>query len=673
MMGEPSTPSGSDLASSSNRLVRILVAEDSAADAALMIAVIRREGYSVTFDLVDSREAFQQQLAGKQYDVVLSDHNLRSWTASDALEMVRQSGKDIPVIIVTGTLVHEQAFEYLKEGAADYVLKEHLERLPFTVSRALQERSQREANACLQKAMQDAKEHWERTFDAIPDSIMLLDRECRVVRANRATAELVGMELATLVGKHCFTITHKDCCPPLDCPLRRMWASGREEESDITEAQMDKILRVSAIPLRDRAGNIEGAIHVMRNITERKRLEDELLQAQKLEAIGRLAGGVAHDLNNILGVIMGYSELIRERIPEEQHTLRDQVAEIRKAADRAAGVTRQLLAFSRKQVMQLKVLRLNDVVTDFAKMLRTLIGENIELVIRTADDLGMVKADCVQIQQVLMNLAINARDAMPNGGRLTIVTANVELDEHGPRIHRSVSPRSYVTLSVTDTGVGMDEETISHIFEPFFTTKVKAKGTGLGLSIVYGIVKQSGGYVRVYSEPGKGSTFTICLPRVAAEAKDIVASAPSAIANHGSATILLVEDEDALAEMARNVLEHSGYVVLNAASGEDALRIARTYQSDIHLMLTDVILRGTMDGIELAQRLRSVRPQTRVLFMSGYSDALNRADSKSSLPLLEKPFTPDDLRRNIREALDGKTERPNQSPAESLRVREAHV
>jgi two-component system cell cycle sensor histidine kinase/response regulator CckA len=323
--------------------------------------------------------------------------------------------------------------------------------------------------------------------------------------------------------------------------------------------------------------------------------------------------------------------------------------------------------------MQLKVFRLNDVVTDLARMLRALIGENIELVIKTADDLGLVKADCVQIQQVLMNLAINARDAMPNGGRLTIVTANVELDEHYPRIHSPVPPGSYVTVSVTDTGVGMDEETITHIFEPFFTTKVKEKGTGFGLSIVHGIVKQSGGHVWVYSEPGKGSTFKICLPRVTAEAPDIVARAPSALANHGSGTILLVEDEDALAEVARKVLEHSGYVVLHAASGEEALRIARSYQGDIHLMLTDVRLGGTMDGIELAQRLRSVRPQTRVLFMSGYSDASNRADSKSGLPLLEKPFTGDDLLRNVREALDGKADRPKQLSAEFLHFREAHA
>jgi PAS domain S-box-containing protein len=657
--------------SSLSRPVRILVIDDSVTDVELMMSIIRRKGLSVIFDHVDSPEIFQERLVHNDYDVILSDHNLQSWVAMDALDILRQSSKDIPFIVVTGTLGDERAVEYLKQGASDYVLKDNLERLPSVISRALDEKAQRDENTRLQKEILDTKEEWERTFDAISDSIMLLDRECVVLRANRATAELLGVDFTTLVGKHCFTIAHKDSRRPLDCPFRRMLLSGREEESEITDMQLEKILRVSTIPVRDRAGNIEGAIHVMRDITERKRLERELLQAQKLEAIGRLAGGVAHDFNNILGVIMGYSELMRERIPEEQTTLRGELTEIRKAGERAAGITRQLLAFSRKQVMQLKVLRLNNVVTDLAKVLRTLIGENIELVIKAANDLGMVRADCVQIQQVLMNLAINARDAMPNGGRLTIATSNVVLDEHYPRLHDPVAPGPYVMVSVTDTGVGMDAETVVHIFEPFFTTKEKEKGTGFGLSIVYGIVKQSGGYVWVYSEPGMGSTFKIYLPRVTEEAKEIPKIAPSAIANHAAATVLLVEDEGALADLVRTVLEQSGYVVLHADRGEDALQVASSYEGEIHLMLTDVILRGTMDGIELSQKLRSVRPQTRVLFMSGYSDALNRADPQAGLTLLEKPFTNDDLRQKVREALEGNGERPKPSSTGTFPVREA--
>lgn len=637
-----------------NRAVCILVIDDSASDAELMVSILRREGFSVTYDRVDAPESLQLHLVNKDYDVILSDHNLQSWCAMDALNILQQSSKDIPFILVTGTVGDERAVEYLKQGASDYVLKENLERLPAAVSRALREKAQRDENTQLQKEIRQSKEDWERTFDAIPDSIMLLDRECHIVRANRATLELLGLDMTKIIGMHCFTVTHKSSCPPSECPFRRMSLSGQEEESNITHSERNRILRVSTIPLRDGTGNLEGAIHVMRDITERKHLEEELLQAQKLEAIGQLAGGVAHDFNNILGVIVGYSELMQDQIPEADSLLRVPLSEIRKAADRATGVTRQLLAFSRKQVMQLKVVRLNDVIRDVAKMIRPLIGENIDLTIKPGDDLGIVKVDPVQIEQVLLNLAINARDAMPNGGQLTIQTGNVELDQHYPRFQQPVPAGNYVMVAINDTGIGMTEETMAHIFEPFFTTKEKGKGTGFGLSIVYGIVKQSGGYIWVYSEPGHGSTFKIYFPSIAEERSNIVPIAPAVAAKASSATILVVEDEDALARMVCSVLENSGHVVLHSTSGEDALRIARNYKGKIDVMLSDIILKGTMNGLELARRLSAVRPGTRLLFMSGYSDVLNRAGSNTNVKLLEKPFTNGELRQKVQEALEGK-------------------
>jgi nitrogen-specific signal transduction histidine kinase/CheY-like chemotaxis protein len=391
----------------------------------------------------------------------------------------------------------------------------------------------------------------------------------------------------------------------------------------------------------------------MRDITERKYFEHEMLQAQKLEAIGRLAGGVAHDFNNILGVIQGYSEIAEEQIPETLPVLSQHVGEIRKAAYRGAGVTRQLLAFSRKQVMQLRPVKLTDAVKELEKMLFRLIGENIELVVRATDDIGIVNVDPVQIQQVLINLAINARDAMPNGGRLTITTGNVTLDSHYPRIHDPVVPGDYVLVTVSDTGIGMDQETVSHIFEPFFTTKGEGKGTGFGLSIVYGIVKQSGGYIWVYSEPGHGTTFKIYLPRIEDSEPKVVPIAPAAEASHKPATILLVEDEDALARMVATVLQASGYTVLYAATAERAHRIAQVYQEKIDLLLSDVILRGSTNGLELAKELSNIRPDMKLLFMSGYSDALNRADCNSNYLLLEKPFTNVELRRTVVEVLNG--------------------
>ena len=325
-----------------------------------------------------------------------------------------------------------------------------------------------------------------------------------------------------------------------------------------------------------------------------------------------------------------------------------------KAAERAAGLTRQLLAFSRKQVMDIRLLDLNERIVELSKMLPRLIGENIELVLNLAPDLGRVKADPVQFEQVLMNLAVNARDAMPRGGALRIASANADLDSKYQWLHPEVVPGPYVVVSVSDTGVGMDEETRSHIFEPFFTTKQTGKGTGLGLSIIYGIVRQSGGHIWVYSEPGRGTTFKIYLPRVFAPAERVVQKAHLApVAEPASGTILVVEDERALAEMTEAALQDSGYTVLLAASGEEAVRVARSHAGPIDLLLTDVILSAGMNGIELAAHLRALRPEIKVIYMSGYSDVLVKAqaDVGAGAVLLEKPFNVDLLRTTVSKAL----------------------
>ncbi len=668
-MNESVQGTGFGDAFSTKHPIRIVVVDDSSADAELMISSLRRERLPVAFEQVDTPERLQQcLLAPDTWDIVLSDHNLRFWTANDALDILHRSGQDIPFIVVTGTLGDEKAVEYLKRGASDYILKERLETLPAAILRALEQKRQRDQNRKLQEEIKASKEAWERTFDAIPDSIMLLDRDRCIVRANAATSELLGKPLSEIVGRRCFNLNAELGCPPAECPWDRTAQTGKEEEAELTTPHTAKILRVSTVPLRNSAGELDGAIHIMRDITERKQLEQVMLQSQKLEAIGRLAGGVAHDFNNILGVIQGHSELMEERIEQSDGFLQRHIREIRKAALRAAGVTRQLLAFSRKQVMQLKPVKLNEVVVDLAKMLRNLIGENIELEIRTSDDLGLVKADPVQIQQVLMNLAINARDAMPSGGRLTITTSNTDLDSNYPRLNDPVVPGRYVLVSVCDNGTGMDQETVSHIFEPFFTTKGPEKGTGFGLSIVYGIVKQSGGYIWVYSEHGHGTTFKIYLPRL----EESVAVPPPITVSptemiKGNATVLLVEDEEALAEMVTAVLESTGYTILYANTGEKALEIARIYDGNIHLLLSDVILRGTMNGFDVARALSDTRPDTKVLFMSGYNDALNRAEEQSDLALLEKPFTNAELRGRVQAILKG-TREPESSSARGASI-----
>src|SRR6202522_4244317 len=390
------------------------------------------------------------------------------------------------------------------------------------------------------------------------------------------------------------------------------------------------------------------------DVTERRGLEQQLRQSQKMEAVGRLAGGIAHDFNNLLMVISGYSEFLLDRIGSDP-ALRAPAQEIASAAQRASSLTRQLLAFSRKQMLAPTVLDLNAVVTENLKMLTRVIGEDIDLVMVPASGLGAVRADVGQIEQVIMNLAVNARDAMPSGGKLTIETSNISLDEEYARFHAPLRAGEYVLLSISDTGFGMDSETQSHIFEPFFTTK-GPKGTGLGLSTVYGIIKQSGGYIWVYSESGKGTTFKIYLPRVAdaVESPALVAvPAESVAAEPGTETVLLVEDEANLRYLARQFLEKQGYRVIEAADGAVAMQIAVAHEGVIHLLLTDVIMPG-MNGKELAQRVSEIRPNVKILYMSGYTENVIGRNGMldAGVRLLQKPFNLRDLKDKVREVLD---------------------
>ena len=741
-----------------------------------MLASLKRAGYVLSYDVVQLPEEFEACLRKVDYDLIVSDHNLRSWTGRDALDIVHRTGRYIPFIVVTGTLGDEAAVDYLKHGATDYVLKQRLNLLPRAVSAAVQDKAHREETAQLNERIFTAKREWELTFDTVPDAVMILDRECRVQRANRATSELLQLPFSKLIGRPCYEVLHGTSQAPPSCPHQRLLNSGNAQRGDYEERRLGKTFDCTSTPRRGNDGMLAGCIHVLRDVTEskqaeaalresekkyrefvenatygifrstpegdlldvnpalvamlgyaskeevlklnlerdiyetrsdrvralqelgfketvrgfetnwrrkgrktiivrlsgsavegkekgtkhfewiveditdRRNLEEQFRQSQKMEAIGRLAGGLAHDFNNLLGVIIGYSDLALEPTPEE--ALLYKVQEIKKAALRAATLTRQLLAFGRKQILSPRVIDLNTVVKDCSKMLKPLLGENIELITRCAPALDHVYTDAVQIEQVIVNLTVNARDAMPKGGKVIIETANAKLDErHGQQGRNEVRPGDYVVLTVSDTGSGMDKQTQGRLFEPFFTTKEKGKGTGLGLATVYGIVKQSEAYIWVYSELNKGTTFKIYFPRVM-KALDSAVRIESPCVPPGTGRVLLVEDEPALRQLTHRLLEKMGCTVLEAGDGAEAVRVAGQCNDPIDLLITDVVMPG-MSGGQLAELFAATHPQMKVMYMSGHTDdvIVHHAILKEGVSFLQKPYTRDALASKIAEVL----------------------
>jgi PAS domain S-box-containing protein len=487
-----------------------------------------------------------------------------------------------------------------------------------------------------------------------PYGICSCDSTGKILDANPAFLDLLAMKLPDeLIGQYIYSLYNDtdQWFELADC--LRAAAPFKGLVADWKRRGGTTVVRISGRSVTD--SRQEGVVFELfaEDVTERRALEQQLRQSQKMEAVGRLAGGIAHDFNNLLMVISGYSEFLLERLGAEPH-LRGPAQEIASAAERASSLTRQLLAFSRKQMLAPRIVNLNDIAGENLKMLTRMIGEDIDLVMLPARNLWAVRADAGQIEQVIMNLAVNARDAMPSGGKLTIETSNVTLSEEDARHHAPLRPGDYVMFEISDTGAGMDTQTQSHIFEPFFTTK-GPKGTGLGLSTVYGIIKQSGGYIWVSSEVGRGTTFKIYLPRVpsAETAAHVAPSAPLQRVEPGTETILLVEDEANLRYLARQYLEKQGYKVIEAADGAVAMQIAVAHEGVIHLLLTDVIMPG-MNGRELAQRISEIRPNVKVLYMSGYTENVigHNGTLDAGIRLLQKPFNLRDLKNKVREVLD---------------------
>jgi PAS domain S-box-containing protein len=500
-----------------------------------------------------------------------------------------------------------------------------------------------------EKQLRLAKEEWERTFDAIGDIVTIQDTDMRMVRANRAALQAFGDGPEGVIGKHCFEVFRGAgtvCC---GCPIPDACKDFKPYSAEIEHEGLHRTFWVSASPVLDENGELKSIIHFAKDITEIKKLEAQFLQSQKMEAVGRLASGVAHDFNNILTSILGYSELLLMKKVTDPHW-KDHVEVIRNAGEKAAALVRQLLTFSRRQQLDVRSVNVNEIIRSLHKMLIRVIREDVSLELRLDERISAIKADPGQIEQVIMNLAVNARDAMPGGGRLSIATTDMMVDERYAMMHVDMHPGPYVLIVVEDNGQGMSREVQARIFEPFFTTKQAGKGSGLGLATVYSIVRQHNGCIDVYSEPDRGTTFKIYFPAVPGAAGEQQRQQLREEARRGSETILVVDDEAAIRQMIVDSLSPFGYKLLGAANGEEALRVAEQFSGSIDLVLTDLIMPG-ISGTELAARLLVKWPATRILFMSGYLDARDDVNDLVDMEnnFLAKPVMPSTLMKKLRE------------------------
>ena len=639
-------------------LLNVLIIDDSADDALLLLRELRRNGYEPDHMQVDTPDAMREALAGRAWDVVLSDYSMPGFNGMDALKMLKESGLDIPFIIVSGKIGEEMSVQLMKEGAYDYIVKGSLARLAPAVERGIQVAAERRRRREAEAALRESEARYRCLLESVTDYIYTVEVEN-------------DLPVTLSHGPGCRKVTGYAPEQFRDDPM--LWYRiVPEEDRPVVLQQARRALSGTALPLEHRIIHKDGGVRWVRNtpvlrsdqqgrivaydglvsdITEWKNLENQLRQAQKLEAIGTLAGGIAHDFNNILTAISGYGTILEMNLAKDD-PLAAHAEAILVAADRAAVLTRSLLTFSRKQEIEPRPAKLNEIVARAEKLLRRLIREDIELTLTPAGDTVTVLADEAQIEQVLMNLVTNARDAMPQGGKVTIRTTATELDREFTTVHGYGAPGRYALLTFSDTGEGMDENTRQRIFEPFFTTKEPGKGTGLGLAVCYGIIKSHNGFINCYSEPGMGTTFSIYLPLITAEAvqSESMAAKPMPV---GTEVLLLAEDDEQARTFVKALLERYGYKVVEAVDGEDALARFLEHRDEIGLVIVDVIM-PRMNGRDVYAEIARVNPGVKVIFTSGYTaDVFPKNEmAGKGMYFLAKPIVPGDLLRFVRELLD---------------------
>ena len=666
-----------------DRKVALLYAEDNASDADLTRHHFAAHAPDIQLDIVDHGEACLTRLQINHYDVLLLDYRLPDMDAIDVLKAMALRDVYVPVIVATAVGDEDVVVRVLRLGAWDYVPKQgnYVENLPSLVRHAAAEYHRlRDAGYAARRSRRRIL-YIERNDADIDLTVEYLAEHAPHLQLDIARSASEGLELLQQTPVDLVLVDLR--MPGMDTLdfLQQLRQRNLSVPAVVVTGRGDETTAVAALKLGaydyicKREGYLTQVPYAIDNAidrfhltqlnrrlqaelaergraeAERARLSEQLQQAQKIESLGRLAGGVAHDFNNLLTVITGHADLLLERLAPDA-PLRENVKNMIAATKRASDLTRQLLAFSRRQVLQPRVMDLNESIRESTSMLSRLLSEPIELVTVLEPHLGHVKADPSQLNQLLVNLAVNARDAMPRGGRLTIETHNVGSDEQEAQRHSSRPPGNYVMLAVSDTGIGMDNDVLPHIFEPFFTTKEHGKGTGLGLSTVYGIVQQSGGWLWVDSEVGRGTTFEIYLPRV--EGAVTVIGPPPALDNpRGDETVLVVEDQQEVRSLMRQVLGTHGYDVIEAPEGRAAVEVCEAVARPISLLITDVVMPG-MSGPSLAAHLRTIRPDLRVLYMSGYTDAtvLEQVMGDQPVAFLQKPFTSGELTRKVREVLD---------------------